>query len=171
MPEAQIDIRLLEPGDLCTGLSAGHADYAPLKTFFKKYARAFHEQSLAITYVAIDVTAGKLVGYITLICSQISTDLALVGGGFPYGDYPAVKIARLLMDSGYRSKGIGKALVDLAVGIAKAEISPKIGCRFVVVDSKKRAVEFYQKRGFTLLDTPDNAASPSPLLFIDLLKV
>lgn len=163
-------MRLLEPGDQCTGLSAGDASFVPLKTFFKKHSKSFHQKLLARTYIATNDADNKIIGYITLVCSQISTDVALVGGDFRYHDYPAVKIARLMIDDRFRDKGIGRTLVDLAVGIATDEIAPRIGCRFVVVDSKPQAVQFYKKRGFNLLKTAENIGSEQPLLYIDLLK-
>ena len=61
-------------------------------------------------------------------------------------------------------------LIDLALGIAKDRISSAAGCRFLVVDSKQDAVEFYQKRGFTLLGTQANLMRSDPILFIDLHK-
>jgi hypothetical protein len=66
---------------------------------------------------------------------------------------------------------LGKALVDLALGIAKREISPSVGCRFVMVDSKRNAAPFYEKCGFTILDTPANRDRVEPVMFVDLKKV
>ena len=89
---------------------------------------------------------------------------------YRYRHFPAVKIARLAVDKNVRNNGLGKVLIDLALGIAKDRISSAVGCRFLVVDSKQDAVEFYQKRGFTLLGTQNNLTRSDPILFIDLNK-
>jgi GNAT superfamily N-acetyltransferase len=167
---ANIEFRQLEPGDKCTGLSAGKAVFAPLKTYFQRNAKAHHAASLARTYVAINAAEAKIVGYMTLICSQISTEVPLADADFRYREYPAVKIARLFCDSNVRGLQIGKTLVELAVGIAQEWVAAHVGCRFIVVDSKPESVGFYLKQGFTILDTLDNKRSDSPLMFIDLLR-
>jgi ribosomal protein S18 acetylase RimI-like enzyme len=90
---------------------------------------------------------------------------------YAYKQYPAVKIARLLVDARQRNLGIGESLVELALGTTKGNVCPFVGCRFVVVDSKEEAVSFYERRGFTLLDTPENKKRSEPIMFIDLYKI
>jgi len=41
----------------------------------------------------------------------------------------------------------------------------------MVVDAKKKSVPFYEKRGFTLLDTEANKKLDAPVMFIDLTKI
>jgi hypothetical protein len=62
-------------------------------------------------------------------------------------------------------------LVALAVAIVTDRIMPNVGCRFVIVDSHKDAVEFYKGRGFTLLDTEANKDAAHPLMFLDVGKL
>jgi ribosomal protein S18 acetylase RimI-like enzyme len=58
-----------------------------------------------------------------------------------------VKIARLAVDSRFERRGIGTYLVYAA--IAKAfSINGITGCRFILVDSKKESIDFYEKLGF-----------------------
>jgi GNAT superfamily N-acetyltransferase len=111
----------------------------------------------------------------TLVCGEI-----VVEGGaslldseieFPYKSYPAIKIARLAVDTNHRDQDIGRRLVDFALGQAKFVVCPAVGCRFAVVDAKRCAVGFYSKCGFTLLDTEDNRNLDAPIMFIDLHKV
>jgi hypothetical protein len=40
-----------------------------------------------------------------------------------------------------------------------------------MVDSKKPAVPFYERCGFTLLDTAANRSRDEPVMFVDLNKV
>jgi GNAT superfamily N-acetyltransferase len=169
-----LEIRLIECGDKLTGLSLGNFRHTPLKTFLQKHAKNYHNKNLAKTYVAFD--KDKVVAYVTLVCGEIvlEGDQDLLDEpdlDYRYKSYPALKIARLAVDSRYRGHDVGTALVDLALGTAKSIISPAAGCRFVAVDSKQDAVGFYRKQGFTLLDTQENKSRREPVMFIDLHKV
>lgn len=43
-------------------------------------------------------------------------------------------------------------------------VAPHVGCRFLVTDAKQPAVAFYEKMGFTLLDTDDNRERENPVM-------
>lgn len=173
MPDRQIVIRQIDPEDNLRGLSAGAPEFLPLKTFLQKHAKVYEAQNLARTYGAFD--AVKIVAYVALVCGEIvlEGDATLLDEPdliYNYKSYPAVKIARLLVDSRYRGSGIGVELVRLCLGIAKDTICPAVGCRFVIVDSKKDSVGFYSKQGFTMLDTPENRDRNEPIMFVDIHK-
>lgn len=182
--DLSFEIRQIEAGDRLTGLSLG-SEFTALKTYLQRHAKAHHDRSLARTYGVFEVMPGrddgaasyKIVGYVTLVCGEvvIGTDDPLPIGdeqvSYAYRHYPAVKIARLAVDQRYRGMDIGSNLVQLALGIAKETICPAVGCRFVVVDSKKSAVSFYLKAGFSLLDTTTNRSRDEPVMFVDLQKV
>ena len=110
----------------------------------------------------------------TLVCGEIEAQdgggLAPDGNPYRYDSYPAIKVARLLVDARERKKGLGKALIEFALGTAKDVVCPSVGCRFIVVDAKAASVAFYVKQGFTLLETADNRARSEPVMFIDLHK-
>lgn len=174
--EQEYTIRQIEPGDKLAGLSLGCAAFTPLKTYLARQAQAHHIQSLAKTYAVFMPSAPKkAVAYITLVCGEIAvTDVGEADGlyGYQYDHCPAVKIARLAVDRRYARKGIGKALVDLALGIVIGYVNPRIGCRFIIVDAKQKAVQFYiAKCGFTLLDTEENRNRDAPIMFVDLFKL
>jgi GNAT superfamily N-acetyltransferase len=176
--EFNVEIRPIRPGDTLTGLSLGDAAFAALKTFVQRHAQTYERQSLARTYGAFDrANDDKLLGYVTLLCGEVviqEGDEALVAEEemqYPYRHYPAVKIARLAVDRRFRGLGIGEALVNLALGIAQQFICPNVGCRFVMVDSKQQSVGFYDRSGFTLLDTPENRHRDEPVMFVDLSKL
>ena len=168
----QFELRRLQDDDSFTSLKAGHERFAPLKLFAKKNAKRYESESLARTYVIADVSENRIAAYITLVCSEVSAEDLVQSDGlhFPYSTFPAVKIARLLVDDRYRAYGLGRKLVNLAQGIAKEEVAPAAGCRFVVVDSKSEAVLFYERCGFTLLDTAENRARSESILYLDLHK-
>lgn len=173
MPDVKVTIRLIEAGDRLTGLSLGDAAFTPLKTFLQRHAKAYQHASLARTYGAF--LEGRIVGYITLRCGEIALDdgdAALVQDElqYSYNQYPAIKIARLAVARAHAGNGIGRLLVELALGIAADSISPYVGCRFVVVDSKRQSVGFYNNVGFTMLNTPSNEVRDEPVMFLDLLR-
>ena len=163
--------------------STGHASFAPLKNFLIKQAFDFHSGNIAKTYVAVKLQAsddGQMVeapdlgvlGYMTLTCSEIDIRNGYTVEDCPYANryesLPAVKIARLAVDQRYRGQRIGDKFVALAIAIASDVIAPIIGCRFVVTDAKTEAVNFYNKVGFTLLDTETNRAAETPVMFVDI---
>lgn len=173
--EEELDLVLsaLGPFHTCSSLSVGDAALAPLKTFLRKDALGLEEQSLARTDVVCDRNNQSVRAYLTLVCGEIETkDGPKLGDGisYKYESYPAIKLARLLVDSRLRGKSVGKQLADFAVGLIKSEICPRVGCRFVVVDAKRGSIGFYEKQGFSMLDTETNKRRERPLMFIELHK-
>jgi GNAT superfamily N-acetyltransferase len=148
--ELDLDIRLIQQGDRLTGMSFGDPAFTPLKTFLQKHSLEYERQSLGRTYAAFRPEPQKVLGYITLVCGEVVTadgDEGLITDlDYRYRQYPAVKIARLAIDKSVQNAGLGRKLVDLALGIAKHEVSRSVGCRFVIVDSKRNAVRFYEMR-------------------------
>lgn len=172
--DEEIELRPIEPGDKVTGLSLGGLEYVPLKTFLQKKAKSYQQNSYARTY-GLFVNGDRIVGYVTLICGEILTETPIANADgddqYDFKTYPSVKIARLAVDKRYRGRKLGAELVRFSVGVVKNAIMPHVGCRFVVVDSKASAVDFYERLGFTLLDTPSNRALDQPVMFLDMLKV
>ncbi len=178
--DEEFAIRQIEAGDQVAGLSLGDADFRPLKSYLKNEAKLRQAKGLARTFALFRLGASnrnRVLGYMTLVCGEISAEDAPeaqeLADGVPYRypQFPAVKLARLAVDSSLKGSGWGTIFVDLAIGIAKNEIATRVGCRFLVVDAKQKSVAFYKKRGFTLLDTDANRARVEPVMFIDLLKV
>lgn len=172
------ELRLIEPGDNFTGFSVGESKFIPLKVFLTRHAKSYQVKSLARTYALFN-SASKVIAYITLVCGEVVIERGDTPPvidqevDYKYLSYPSVKIARLAVDSRFRENGmrIGEKLVQLALGIAKEIVSTHVGCRFVFVDSKQSAVKFYEKIGFTTLDTEENRGREEPVMFIDLMKV
>ena len=177
MAEADaFELRALAPGDTFSGMKSGDAAFAALSSFAKSKAHKYEAANLARTYVIYDGALTRIAAYVTLVCSEVVSSKPILQADdpeFPFGHFPAVKIARLLVDKRYReknSRGFGRTLVDFSLGIARSEICPAVGCRFVVVDAKQASVKFYEKCGFTLVDTAANRARTEPVMYIDLHK-
>ena len=170
-------LRALSPTDRFNSLKTGGDAFSALKTFARAKAQRYEQANLARTYVIRDETNARTAAFITLVCSEVASKTPLLDPAneppFPYEHYPAVKIARLMVDERYRGesrRGFGRTLVDFTLGIARTEICPAVGCRFVVVDSKRESVKFYERCGFTVVDTPSNRERAEPVMFVDLHK-
>ena len=111
----------------------------------------------------------QLVGYITFTTDIIEKKEVQKEGRIrvEYGEYPAIKIARLAVDKKCESKGAGRFLLLVAIGKA-LEISDEVGCRFITVDSKQDSIGFYEKRGnFELAKKQKNTRYPT--MYLDIL--
>ncbi|TXN03068.1 GNAT family N-acetyltransferase [Methylobacterium sp. WL103] len=178
MPQADLrtEVRQIEPGDRLTGLSLG-AEYTALKIFVQKHAKSFHSLGLAKTYAVFDLdNNNKILAYVTLVCGEIQLEngehvIPDEEVDYRHKHFPAIKIARLAVDTRHRGLGIGEGLIDLSLGVAKGTVCPAVGCRFIVVDSKQGAINFYKKTGFTMINTEANRERAEPVMFIDLHKI
>ncbi len=116
MSEAGFHIRKLEQGDNVQNFKLGNEAFLPLKTFLQKQAKTFQESNIAQTYVAV-TAQDAIAGFITLTCSEIDLQnhyaISDCSHANNYEYLPAVKIARLAVDSRYRENGIGTGLLDL----------------------------------------------------------
>jgi len=97
------------------------------------------------------------------ICSQIPRNKR-------YSSMPAVKIGRLAIATSFQGMGIGTRVIDI-IKVWFTE-GNKTGCRFIVVDAKNNSntLRFYEKNGFSFLDTNSTSEKDSTrLMFFDFL--
>jgi len=70
---------------------------------------------------------------------------------FFYKDFPALKIARLAVCLEYKSKGVGRYLLDVILGLAQNIIQEQnVAIKYLSVDAYYMSKEFYQKYGFLI---------------------
>jgi len=83
-------------------------------------------------------------------------------------DYPAVKIGRLGVNSGYR--GIGSEIIVFIKNWFTIE--NKSGCRFVLVDAYNKidVLNFYEKNDFIFLTEKDKDKK-TRLMYFDLIRM
>lgn len=177
MEDAQIEISKLGAADLhqVSRFRMGAEEDKPLEIFIRKYARKSADANLTQTYIAKYDSDNKVIGYISIMCAEVALEKAYKiddkDGADKYEYQPAVRIARLATCRGQEGKKIGTKLLETAIGIILLSIVPNAGCRFVILDAKRKSIEFYRKAGFFLLDTPENIKAHAPLMFMDLSKV
>ena len=166
-----IELRELHQDDGCNGLSLGDQNFTPLKTFLRKEAKKLHQGNLARTFVIVEKEQTKVLGYVTTLCTQISVEELKQPAPveqFKYTDYPAIKLARLAVDTSLQGQGVGSKLVDFVIGIAAQHVMPHTGCRFLVVDSKPQSIGFYENKGFKRIGEAETENEQYTTMFIDL---
>ena len=166
-----IEVRKLLASDDRTHLRSGNPD---LDRFFQTYA-AQNQFKLYVgtTYVAVDM--GAIFGFVTLTVSAIEVDdlpLAL-GRRLPRYPLPVLRIARLAVDGAAQGRGVGRALLRFAFGLALS-LRDGLGCVGIVVDAKEEARAFYEKLGFVPLQVEEGLLGERPAptpLFLPIAKV
>lgn len=168
------ELRELASGDGCNALSLGSEAFAPLKSFLRKEAKKLHQEHLARTFVLVPEGETKVLAYITTLCTHVAVeqfDEPAVLDGFRYKDYPAIKLARLAVDTSLQGQGVGSQLVDFVIALITDHVMPYTGCRFLVVDAKPESVRFYAAKGFLPIGTSTDGPTATTTMFIDLGRV
>jgi GNAT superfamily N-acetyltransferase len=125
-----------------------------LNDFLKNDALA--DQNNMINRTGLCFLKGELAGFVALLADTIEAKAVIDGlEHYEYRKYPGVKIARLAVDSRFERKGIGTYLLAAALGKTQS-VCESIGCRYILVDSKKNSIGFYQKNGFKLVEKYKN---------------
>ena len=137
-----------------------------LNDFLKEDALKNQTELISTTYLCCH--SNQLVGYVTFTTDIIRKKDVREEERIevPYKEYPAIKIARLATDREYEKKGVGTFLLLAAIGMAY-DISKKVGCRFIIVDSKQESIEFYEKHGFKLVKKHER--DDHPTMYLDIM--
>lgn len=143
-----IILRALAKDDIKEHFESGNVH---LDLFFKNYASQNQfKHYIGSTYVA--VVNNIIVGFITISATSIKIDdYDNISQKLPKYPLPILRISRLAVDKKYQNKGIGKALLKLALKLS-LEQKEKFGCIGIVVDAKENAVDFYTQFGFEIIE-------------------
>ncbi len=136
-----------------------------LVRFLQDDALANQTLGISVTYLFFIIEKGSmdLAGYITLLSDSIgvhqNSELQheFEDKGIGYRTLPGIKIGRMATDTRFQRRGIATAMIKFAISVA-LDISLKVGCRFLIVDSKETAEGFYAKKDFK----PLSASSKKP---------
>jgi hypothetical protein len=125
--------------------------------YLQEEAVQAQEDMIAVTYLLYDKETKTIAAYMSLIADAIKlnqNERELHGLNYPFKTMPAVKIAKLAVDSEAKKKytGIGTQMVNVAAAIATQTYHDRFACRFLTVDADiehdKGVLEFYNKNGF-----------------------
>ena len=121
-----------------------------LNEFLNKYALKNDILEIGKTFVVLDNDI--IAGYFTLATAQLAFNEipADYKTKLPKYPVPALRIARLAVDSKFQKKGIGKWLLAQAF-IKIITVSEITGLKFIIVDAKESSKSFYEHYGFIRL--------------------
>jgi len=95
----------------------------------------------------------KIVGYITLSMHSIRTGLVdLPINIWPKTNFPALYLGRLAVDNTERGKGVARHMINYCMVLAREKAKEEMGCRVIVLVTKKYRIAFYKKFSFELSD-------------------
>jgi|GEM_PF-141757 len=148
-----------------------------LNDFFQNDAIHYQKDLLAETYALYLSEHKKAIGplaFVSLANDTIKLSKSLKRRLIHHtkryiDDFPAVKIARLGVDSSFQGKGIGTHILNLLKTFFTTD--NRTGCRFMTVDAynKKRVLKFYQRNEFDFLHDKDEQAR-TRIMFYDLIR-
>jgi GNAT superfamily N-acetyltransferase len=151
IPDSELHTKTLNKNHV---LSSFNCLSQELNDFLKN--DALNDQNNMISRTSLCFWNDELVGFFTLIADTIEAKSVVDGlEHYEYRKYPGVKIARLGVDSRFERRGIGTYLLLAAIG-KTLSVCESIGCRYILVDSKKNSIGFYQKNEFKLVEKHKN---------------
>jgi len=161
-------IRRLEESDSVGNFDCG--DEA-LNNYLKRHAwNNQAKSSIGVTYVAAESSAPSVViGYFTLAACTAQRDSLpkKYVRGLPAYDLPTILLARLAVDRRFAGRGLGQALLSEALKISLS-VSKQVGCRCLVVDAYRTALEWYAKYGFIPIE---EGKSGSVRMYLDIRTI
>jgi GNAT superfamily N-acetyltransferase len=159
--------RRLQNEDHITAFNCG-SRYKELNDFIRDDAQHYADAMLAVTYIVED--NGKTAAYFTMANDRIGIEDFGSNNQFnrfrrrSYENskrikhYPAVKLCRFAVDLNFKNSGLGTRLLNLIKYFFFED--NKSGCRYITVDARSDAVEFYEKNGFKHLYEEETSTSP-----------
>ncbi|PJZ70062.1 GNAT family N-acetyltransferase [Leptospira perolatii] len=140
-----------------------------LEKYFKSDAIDTENELIAKTYFLFKQgILEPLVGF-SVSNHSLSANIEinqLIPYGSHYKTYPAVLIGRLATHNNHLRNGYARLTIDIIK--AWFTTSNKTGCRFIIVDARKDAVDFYKKNGFEEYPA-EMETNQNILLYFDLM--
>lgn len=161
-------IRPLTKGDPKSPFLLSDEADLPLKVFFRKAAEKSGGTFVTKTYVAVpaDERDRRILGYVSIMRAEVELEGSYSLPDKPraarYRFQPGIRIARLAVADDARGIQIGSNLVSLVLSVGLDRIVPFVGCRFIIVEAKRKSMGFYRRLGFTLLEVEQNSLLRPP---------
>ena len=145
IPERELSILLLSSRYDLSPFDSGDAE---LNDFLKNDALREQKEFLSKTHLCF--YRDRVAGFISMAADSVHAkkdklDSSQIVDDCEYPAYPCILIARLAVDKKLHGHGVGSYLLSLAIGYA---MESPLGCRYLAVDPKDDALEFYEKVGF-----------------------
>jgi GNAT superfamily N-acetyltransferase len=160
----KIKVDVLTDNEDCSNFYCGNES---IDEFIHDEARDYQNKWLGVSYIFHydDV----IVGFVTLSMADLKAEKlnATERLLFPTENIPALQISQLAVCEESAGKGIGTFLCEWC--LAKAlKLSKTVGCRFLILNAKQKAIGFYQKNGFALVPKQTRR---QPVMYLDIIKV
>lgn len=145
IPERELSILLLSSRYNLAPFDSGDSE---LNDFLKNDALEEQNEFLSKTHLCF--YRDRVAGFISMAADSVQVkrdklDPSQIIDECEYPAYPCILIARLAVDKKLHEYGVGSYLLSLAIGYA---MESPLGCRYLAVDPKDDALEFYEKFGF-----------------------
>ena len=140
-PYEDFEIRLLD-GAPPPRFDCGSED---LNRFFHERAWVDQMEGISVTYVYW--LHGLLAGFATVVMAEVILSQRERGWRISFESLGALKLAQLGVDLSFHGRGVGLAIVNSIVQLAR-NLSVRVGCRYVVVDARHDVVAWYESKGF-----------------------
>ena len=119
-----------------------------MEDFLKNEAFEEQKDGMNTTYLLIDERAEKILGYVSLCADAIKLEQQeREDAHITYPSAPALKIARLAVNTSAMRRGFGKILIGFSAYQAQM-IREYAGVFFITLDCYKHRVSFYESIGF-----------------------
>ena len=134
-----------------------------IDVFLKTEALLEQNKNLNITHLLINKDENELIGFVSLCNDCIPLEIEEKEGyDFTYGSIPALKIARLAIDTKYQHKGFSQEIFQYAIYQA-IKIRENSGLAFMTLDCYKHRLSFYvSKFGFIKNGIQTNSTAINP---------
>ena len=144
-----------------------------LNQFLQCHARKSHEKGGAKTYLSIDDSSQKILGFYSLSPASIAYERApeVIKRGLARYEVPVFRLARLAVDVSVQGQGLGGQLLLLA-GRRSLLVAAQAGGVALLIDAKNEKVaQWYARFGAVpLLDTPLSLLLPLKTIHAALSK-
>lgn len=126
------------------------SDKLEVQKFVQDKAQWYIKNKLATVWKVYD---GKenILGFFTTSMTAINLkDLSFQDLVVHYNTirYPALLLGQMGIDKKYRGNGIGTMIIRFCVGLG-LDVGKRVACRYLVIQTDKDHLEYYQKRSFT----------------------
>lgn len=145
IPERELSILLLSSRYDLALFDSGDAE---LNDFLKHDALQEQNEFLSKTHLCF--YRDRVADFVSMAADSVQVkkdklDPGQIIDDCEYPAYPCILIARLAVDKKLHGYGVGSYLLSLAIGYA---MEGPLGCRYLAVDPKDGALNFYKKFGF-----------------------
>ncbi len=165
-----IELAQFDPSSSYVGQKQFDCGQDVINGFARRSLKPQVKKNLSVAYVLLDKAQNdRFVGFYTI--AQHRIDSAIVAAMHPGSLPQTLPCSRLIMlgvDKGYQGQRLGLMLMQHALTLTKS-IGQQIGSFGMYLDADPKAVSFYTKIGFSLLEG-DTSPIPSPM-FIPLSAI